>query len=141
MPRFRLFLVWLLMAALPLQGWAAASMLYCGPAQREAAHAQANAPAHDSHHVMHEQMHSAHHGVDSDDHAQFDTGALPPQDTGATDGASHTCGVCAACCHGLALAPTQHWDGLLPAPHANLAQPVALVLAGGSSVPDKPPRV
>ena len=41
MLRFRLILAWLLLAALPLQGWAAATMLFCGPVQRDAVIAKA----------------------------------------------------------------------------------------------------
>ena len=60
MLRFRLILAWLLLAALPLQGWAAATMLYCGPAQKAAVHASAHAPGAA---VSHHDMQAAHHGT------------------------------------------------------------------------------
>jgi hypothetical protein len=137
MPRFRLILAWLMMAALPLQGWAAASMLYCGPAQRAAVQAQAQVPAAGSDHGMQ----AAHHGTDagSPAHHHADTTAADDSDA-AGDGADHTCGVCAACCHGVALAQTPHWAAMPPAPGADLAEPLAAVLARASPVPDKPPR-
>lgn len=137
MPRFRLILAWLMMAALPLQGWAAASMLYCGPAQRAAVHAAAAA-----HEASHHDMHAAHHDVKAGHHAQqhhADPGA-PEGAQPAADASSHTCGVCAACCHGVALAQTQRWAATLPALAADIAEPLVAVIVRPSPVPDKPPR-
>ena len=132
MLRIRLILAWLLLAALPLQGWAAATMLFCGPAPRAAVVAKAHSPeAAANHH----QMHGPH-----------DVPAAHAQHHDAADGAqpvadgSHTCGVCAACCHGVALAQTQPWPSVSPAPEAGHGEPLLAVLARPSPVPDKPPR-
>ncbi|MDF2466674.1 MAG: hypothetical protein K0Q43_4909 [Ramlibacter sp.] len=139
MLRLRLFLVWLVMAALPLQGWAAATMLYCGPAQKSAAHAKAHAQQAASHH---DDMQAAHHDVQSA-HAQHHVDAA---DAAASEGAQpvadspHTCGVCATCCHGVALAQTPQWPSITAAPGADLVEPLFFVLARPSPVPDKPPR-
>lgn len=136
MSRFRLLLAWLMMAALPLQGWAAASMLYCSPAQR-AAVAQAPEAAGHGHH----DMHLAHHEASAGHHADADADPAPPEGAGSTaDASSHTCGVCASCCHGVALAQTQRWDTAPPVPAADIAEPLIAVLARPSTVPDKPPR-
>ncbi|MDP3762270.1 MAG: hypothetical protein Q8R01_17330 [Ramlibacter sp.] len=140
MLRFRLLLAWLLLAALPLQGWAAATMLFCGPAQRAAV--VAKAPPHGEA-VSHHDMHAAHHDMQAV-HAQhhMDTGHAGSAGDGAqpvADG-SHTCGVCAACCHGVALAQTQQWPAASPAPRADLIEPLVAVVARPSPVPDKPPR-
>ena len=65
MSRFRLLLAWLVLAALPLQGFAATSMLLCGLEQAGHSHAAApvrGAAAHD---------HSAH-GHATADHAKSD---------------------------------------------------------------------
>lgn len=140
MLRFRLILAWLLLAALPLQGWAAATMLYCGPAQRDAVHAKADLPeAAVSHHDMqaaHHPMQSAHeqHHIGTGDMGSADGVAQPVAD------ASHTCGVCAACCHGVGLAQTLHWPAITAAPGAVMGEPLVAVLARPSPVPDKPPR-
>lgn len=137
MSRFRLFLAWLLLAALPLQGWAAASMLYCAPAQRTAVHAKAQGPVTASP----QDMHAGHDDMGSVQHAQHHAEDSASGDTvAAADGAGHTCGVCAACCHGVALAQTQHWATALPPPAAHIAEPLVAVLARPSPVPDKPPR-
>jgi hypothetical protein len=143
MLRLRLFLLWLVMAALPLQGWAAATMLYCGPAQKSAAHANVHAQqAASHHHEMQDQMLGEHHDVhaalaqhhvDADDAAGSE-GAQPVADT------PHTCGVCATCCHGVALAQTPQWPSITAAPGADLVEPLLFVLARPSPVPDKPPR-
>jgi hypothetical protein len=137
MLRFRLILAWLLLAALPLQGWAAATMLFCGPAQPAAVVAKANAHAHAA---AHHDMHTAHHDVQAA-HAQHhvDTTDTGSADHGTADG-SHTCGVCAACCNGVALAQTPHWPIISVAPGADPAEPLVAVLVRPSSVPDKPPR-
>ena len=85
MRRFRLFLAWLLLAAIPLQGMAAASMLFCGSQAHEAA---AAAHGHDSAHD--------HGDVASHVHGDAHDGAT----VGHTD---VTCSVCASCCSGAAI--------------------------------------
>jgi hypothetical protein len=139
MLRFRLILAWLLLAALPLQGWAAATMLFCGPAQHTAVVAKVHSPAdapshHDTHTAHHDMQAQAQHHVDTSDTGSTDDGA------GHVAGGTHTSGVCAACCHGVALAQTPHWPSIAAAPSADLAEPLVAVLARPSSVPDKPPR-
>lgn len=139
MLRFRLIVTWLLLAALPLQGWAAATMLWCGPAQQPAALAAAHTFAHTAGH-QHDDGHAtqgAHgqHHVDAADVGSADDGAAP---TLADD--SHTCGVCAACCNGVALAQTPGWPSSAIVPRAEIAEPLVAVLARPSPVPDKPPR-
>lgn len=149
MLRFRLILAWLLLAALPLQGWAAATMLFCGPVQRDAVIAKAHSPGQaDSHHDMHTAHHNMH-DVQSG-HGQHHVGTVDMGNMGdmgsAADGAktitdgSHTCGVCAACCNGVALAQTSYWPSIAVEPRADLAEPLVAVLARPSPVPDKPPR-
>jgi hypothetical protein len=144
MSRFRLLLAWLMMAALPLQGWAAASMLYCGPAQR-AAVAQAHSTGAGDHggHAMHVDHHdrtAGHHDMTAGHPATADVDPEAVQGGTTVDASSHTCGVCASCCHGVALAQTQRWAACLPAPAAETAEPLIPVLARPSPVPDKPPR-
>jgi len=143
MLRFRLIFAWLLLAALPLQGWAAATMLFCGPAQGVAVIAKAHASG-DA--LSHHDMQTAHHDMQTA-HGQHHVGTADMGDSGiAHDGAktvadgSHTCGVCAACCNGVALAQSPHWPSIAAAPSAGLAEPLVAVLARPSPVPDKPPR-
>lgn len=140
MLRFRLILAWLLLATLPLQGWAAATMLFCGPVQRDAVIAKAHSTGQAA---SHHDMHAAHHDMQAG-HGQHHVGAVDMVDS--VDGAStvadgsHTCGICAACCNGVALAQTPHWPPVAITPGAHLAEPLVAVLARPSPVPDKPPR-
>jgi len=112
-------------------------MLYCGPAQRAAVQAKAQGPTTASH----QDMHAGHHDMSAGQHAQHHTDDGATGDTGAAaDGSGHTCGVCAACCHGVALAQTQQWATALPPPAVHNAEPLVAVVARPSPVPDKPPR-
>lgn len=137
MLRFRLLLAWLLLAALPLQGWAAAAMLFCGPAQTVAMHSEVHVAKADAGnrglHADHHDMHAAH-AQQHLDGGDADGGTQP-----SADGV-HTCSVCAACSHGVALAQTPQWPAVLPPPAADITEPLIAVLARPSPVPDKPPR-
>ena len=127
--------MWLLVAALPLQGWAAATMIHCGPGHRHIAGAALQ--GHD---------HSHHHGA-----------ALVDHDVAASDvdGVDHNflsdphrpqklemgkCSACAACCTTavlpatvLAFDPVALTDFVAPI----LPQTVAVFLTDG---PERPPR-
>ena len=95
--RDRLFLACLLLLAIPLQGLAAAGMLYCGGAAAHAHGQTAQVAGAEHDHRGHQ--HPGHA------HAQ----AEPQQEAGAAatlPGADHKCGACAACCHGVAIACT-----------------------------------
>lgn len=119
----RLLVAWLMLLALPLQGWAAATMLGCG---QQHAHAAAAAAQHADHHADH--AHPAHAAA----HGHADEGAH-------ADGAG-SCASCAACMVGLALPaaslaladPPVAGEPRLRAPPA----PVSFVTGG----PDRPPR-
>ncbi len=114
------------MAALPLQGIAAASMLFCG----QAAHASAQQPAgHDA--GGHGVAGHEHEGHQHEGHAGHDEGA---------SGDTHACPICASCCNLVALseAPT-----LSLGPSGPLRPPLqdaSRVLTREAPAPDKPPR-
>jgi hypothetical protein len=78
-PHFRKALAWLLLAFLPLQGYAAAAMVSC--------HADGSA-------------HAAH-DMAQHDHAGAHDAAMEPE---ASPAAAHTCSACASCCMGVAAA-------------------------------------
>jgi hypothetical protein len=127
--------MWLLVAALPLQGWAAATMIHCGPGHHRVVGAAPQ--VHD---------HSHHHGA-----------ALAAQDvaTSDVDGVDHNslsdphrlqklgtdkCSACAACCTTAVLPatvltfdPVALTDFVAPI----LPQAVAVFLTDG---PERPPR-
>lgn len=140
MSRIRLLLAWLIMAALPLQGFAAASMLLCGvergaisqPAGHGGvAHEHPDAaptPAHD--HVG--------HGHGSQDHADAHPGSSKTAQ--GQDKHGHGCPVCASCCQGVAIGGFEPFPLASPLPSAEPVSPVASVTTRAATVPDKPPR-
>jgi len=135
MPYLRLFLAWIVMLAVPIQGFAAASMLFCG--QGTAHHAQA---------AVAEHKHAA--GTPAHDHGKHQSKAKASAEASTVKtsaGASaanlmHKCSACAFCCHGAAMAQTP----LVVAPDAPVrADPGEPLMAARSRpllVPDKPPR-
>ncbi len=126
----RILFAWLLIAAVPMQGFASASMLLCGTGAQH----QHSAQASDTH--DHAAMHS-HSGDDVEDHIH--THAADPA-PGASPDADHTCSICAACCNGVALVGLNHMAAVAPAPQAELAEPFVRVHTLPTPVPDKPPR-
>ena len=124
---FRLLVAWLIMAALPLQGLAAASMLYCDQtaaavattlgayeAHAEHDHHQPSAHGHDGHAADH---------ADAADHANAD----------------HKCPICALC----QVVAIPEYPPLLAwadPPSADLPQPRVPALTRAPPRPDKPPR-
>lgn len=136
MSRFRLFLAWLIVAAIPLQGLAAASMLFCGPNHGPAPMAA----------VQHEQhVHDGAAPAQHDHSKHVDAGEVQAKKAGDSAGttlpdASHTCGACASCCHSVAIAQFPELVAFAPVPQAELAEPFVLIHTRPSQVPDKPPR-
>ncbi|MDP3605752.1 MAG: hypothetical protein Q8R59_08415 [Polaromonas sp.] len=138
MLRIRRFLLCLMMLALPLQGFAAAAMLYCGPGQAHQA-MQTQAATQDSlqshdHNVA--TMQHDHHAQPIDTAAQTQTDQAQAQLPDAT----HKCGVCAACCSVLALTDVAHAIAVPSLPPSDLAEPFVLIDTVPSRQPEKPPR-
>lgn len=129
----RLLVAWLIMAAVPLQGFAAASMSFCKGDHHAAASSQ---PAEPGPARTGEHDHASHpHGVE----AQVVKPAGQSVDAELPD-AAHKCGVCASCCHVLAIAQYAHVPLFSPVPQAESAEPFRLILTTPASVLDKPPR-
>lgn len=129
----RIVLMWLLCAALPLQGATAATMVLCGSGtgHEHAAMSTSTDPA--SAHP--------HHGADADHHHAV---AKPAANTGdPTDGAdSQTCSVCASCCVG-AGAVVQRFSFFEPVALAGsfalpIGSGIAVYLTGGLERPPRP---
>lgn len=138
MARFRRFLACLLLVAIPLQGFAAATMLFChssGQAQQSAGVAQEHrhhehgAAAEDGH-AMHQ--HAGHNQAAGEAGQQSDAAKL-------TD-LGQKCSACAACCHSVGISDTPRVPTLSGAPQIVTAESAAAVYSRPSSVPDKPPR-
>lgn len=141
---YRAALAWLLLFSLPLQGYAAATMLSCGPNHHQMWAAAATAAV--SHHDSGEAPHEHHHAQTTTD----DPAADASVDVGGDDGASvhhlnklskFKCSACAACCVGaalptsplefLAVPPAIARDCLVPAAHVGFF----------TDGPDRPPRL
>lgn len=142
MSRFRLFLACLLMAALPLQGLAAASMLFCGS---QAAARVAQAVSHQGHHASIDAVdHAARGHADHASHghgpAQADAGHEAGQVTDDGAGQSHSCPICASCSQSQAVGGFESLPLASPAPSAEPSQPPVRVSSRSLTLPDKPPR-
>jgi hypothetical protein len=121
---FRTFMLWLLVMAIPVQGFAAATMSSCG-----SFHA---APWAASHEDASKHRHMHHHEADAhDDHASPGHGKL----------ATSSCSDCAACCIGTAVLPSV----LAWAPFHGRSEPVIVAPPSFAAchipaTPERPPR-
>lgn len=135
MLRFRHLLLCLMMLALPLQGFAAASMLYCS-----------SSPSHET--VQTQMIAVAPHLADGMvlQHEPSQAALLVQQVDKTSDvqsqlpDATHKCGVCASCCSVVAIADLPRTVAISPSPHADLAEPFVLIHTVPSRQPEKPPR-
>jgi hypothetical protein len=142
----RITLMWLLTLAVPVHGFAAASMLGCAGSQQRVA-ALAGAHSHASGHhgdgaVMHTHSHDGEGAemAQAEHHPHGDAGSDADAHKGHTDGKA-SCSACAACCASAALPATPVVfepttlapdSFVLPAP-----QHVAHFISGGL---ERPPR-
>jgi hypothetical protein len=139
MVRLRFLLACLLMAALPLQGLAAVSMMLCSaPASKaitmsDAGHGHGHDAAASASHDHHAP--AADPGMPN--HAVHAHGAAPADDGAA---ASHECGICGAGCHSVAITSTVAAVHLSTLAQASVATPVPQVHTRTTPVPDRPPR-
>ncbi len=138
MSTLRLIVAWLVMAAVPLQGLAAASMLFCDQGAVAAAAVHQEHAGHDHHHAY---GHEA--GADSawqaHDSAQQAHGSKAP--SGEQADADHACPICASCCQVVALSEAPSISAPADSPSAHLPQPRVPALTRASPRHDKPPRV
>ncbi len=137
MSALRILIAWLLLAALPLQGFAAATTLLCGPAHHGAMTSAAAGPGDghpaaidgDGHPHDHASMASAHA-------AQADAETAAP----ASNGSGHSCNLCSGACHGLGIASQPAQVALAVAPHVPLTEAFQRLASRPAPLPDKPPR-
>ena len=149
---FRTALMWLLVAALPVQSWAAATMANCGPIHHRMA--VESAAAHDvmphSHdsgrdpmapHSGHTHDQHGHHGATVVSDADVDSSHAPDADHHSLQNlGKFKCSACASCCLGLALpSPVLSFDASVSSdtPVAGMPQAVAVFLTGGL---ERPPQ-
>jgi hypothetical protein len=116
---FHTILIWLMLLAVPVQGFAAASMLLCEPIV--VSHSGSSLPHH------HDQTQISQGSEHAHDH----------QHTGNHHTADK-CGACAACC--IAVAMTAPASAVLPQMHIDSERIAALDAFPSSVVPDYPDR-
>ncbi|MDP3759718.1 MAG: hypothetical protein Q8R01_04275 [Ramlibacter sp.] len=131
MRRFRLLLAWLVMVAIPLQGLAAASALMCGPGVHGGG-VQTATVQHD--HEDGQQAQAEHSHATQ---AEQKTGDDADQTAAPVP---HKCGVCAFCCHSVAIAEMPRLVAVPSAPQTALLEPFVLMHSRPAQVLDKPPR-
>jgi hypothetical protein len=124
--RWQLWLVCVMLAAIPLQGLAAASMLFCRAATHHAAQPMQSTA-------------TVHHDHAGHSHAQGPAGT-PAQGSETLPDVAHQCGLCASCCHSVAITELPVIAALTAAPRTELADLFAPLPNRASPVPDKPPR-
>ena len=116
MLRFRTLLLWLMVLALPLQGFAAASMLFCGAGASSSSDLVLASPA------------MAHHAADNSGVQQKHFGA------------THKCSACAACCSAVWINELPVTAAAESPPPSDLFEPIVLIQVVTSPLPEKPPR-
>lgn len=134
----RILLTWLLLAALPLQGFAGATTLLCGPAHHGAVASATGGPGGDGHPAAidgdrHHHDHASTHRVNE---GEADA-AVAAQ---ALQGTGHSCSLCSAACHGLGIASQPAQVALASAPRVPLDEAFQRLASRPAPVPDKPPR-
>ena len=152
-----MFLAWLLLLAIPLQGLTAASMAHCGAPSGGAAQARTGAGLHDGahhrdqalamqHHLSHQHAGHDHaaqaraHGWANGTADSLDSTVGESAATGALPDVGHKCSVCAACCHGAAINDTARPPAAAGAARAVRSETFVAVPDRAGAVPDKPPR-
>ena len=132
--RFIRVFTWLLIVALPMQGYAAATMVNCSGRHHEVAVDRAHDGGANHHHGHADRSSHTHNGATAGDGVDAQHGDH------ANPASTLTCSACAACCVGIALPialATQTFPVPVSEPHFQRTCPTVDVLLKG---PDKPPR-
>lgn len=143
MTLLRVLLAWILLVALPLQGYAAAAMLYCGTGGSHAAMAVEHgehAPDHEAASTARSHTHDQHAQVAHHGHPGDDTGRADRAAGGTLPDLDHQCSVCAACSHSVALADTPHVIAAAVPQRTSGMHDFGPFPTRPAPVPDKPPR-
>ncbi|WP_310384364.1 hypothetical protein [Roseateles sp.] len=139
---WRIAFAWMLALALPVQGYAAHAMMFCGPAHHGTAQAQAHDHASHDHGDAGRTSHDtagAHADAEADASPSAD-GELVKVESAKTAGAGK-CSVCASCCSAAAITTSIIQIEVVPQHEsvvATLASAHDLVLIGGL---ERPPRL
>jgi hypothetical protein len=141
--RIRTVMMCLLLAALPVQSWAVATMVNCGPTHhRMSAAMDTGAHVHDEEsHEPHGHDHASHHHdtATSDQADRVDQGQADPDPKTASMG-KFKCSACATCCLGMALpSPLLTFDASVSSETVQLGMPQGHVVFLTAGL-ERPPR-
>ena len=134
-------IVWFLLLAVPFQGFASATMLFCAPLPaRDPVAAVVTAP---SQHHDHAAMLASQHAVDgptlSAEHAATPHGATHPSTASHHDGSK--CNSCAACCFGASMPPSASVRiAVIAQQYAAVPFDTSAVPAVELALPERPPQ-
>lgn len=131
MVRLRAILLWLMMLAVPFQGYAAAAMAICAPGSAMSMEVAPASTA--SHHDHGDSSAAAGH------HADAHIDAHQHGSDGDQGDATHKCGNCAPC-HAVGLTPAIAEIQNIGLPQADLVEPLYALALVSPRVPHKPPR-
>ena len=136
---WRIAVMWLLALAVPAQGFAAASMLNCGPGH----HGTVSGPARaDHHHDAHGHDGAAAADAEADEAGEnvVSNDSEPAPAHGVHKGKTGSCSACASCC--TVTAPPSAVPAFEAAPARDVFQPLAPpgVAAFLTDGPQRPPR-
>lgn len=131
MVSFRAIFLWLMMFAVPFQGYAAAAMAICAPGTAMSMGATSGSTR--THHDHGDSGSAAGHHADAHVDAHDHTA-----DAGQDD-AGHKCGNCAPC-HAVGLTPAIADIENFGLPQADLVEPLYALAIVSPGVPHKPPR-
>lgn len=136
MVRLRVLLAWIVLLAIPVQGLAAAPMLFCGMrgAQEGAGH----------HHPVNgngEHLHALSEAPHQHDGAVASSPAQPePQESAQQTGSAHKCSGCDACFHSVGITGPASVLSIATAPQPAPAAVLVVMHSRSTRVDDKPPR-
>jgi hypothetical protein len=133
-------IVWLLLLAVPFQGFASATMLFCAPMYTPATVVLASvaaAPAHDHQAMLAMQAAGDGHHAQAAEATGHDP--ADPSSAGHHDGGK--CNSCAACCFGASMAPSASARFPVEAQHFAAAPfAIGFVPAVEPALPERPPQ-
>lgn len=134
---FKTWMLWLLVLALPVQGYAAVSQLSCGPVM----HQTVVEVIHDApmHHAGAHEHHMQNLPADMDMAAAHDADAAPDQMHDQQ--ANSTCSACAACCISIAMLPVlPDWSVIPIGATPVVSSPASLFLGHIADGIKRPPK-
>jgi hypothetical protein len=130
---WRVVLAWLIMAAVPLQGIAASSMLFCAMSEHHSQEAQAKPAHHGEGSTASGHDHAKHeHEKASTEQAKSKAGSLPDS--------AHVCGVCGSCSNTAAIVDFAQPATVKRPVQTMEAELFVLIHSPPIDLPEKPPR-